>query len=714
MSLDEVFAAIDARGLDPKQHGNGWQSRCPAHDDENPSFSFGPGDNGNVVVKCHTGCSFAAIVAGTGLPESAFFPEKHGHAPRRKRDQDPIAEWVIRDGNGEPLAVHKKYLKPDKVKKFFLWFMADGVTPSKKGTANQVKPERLPLYGAHRFQPEGTVFLTEGEKACDALYDQGFVSLGTVTGASSCPCPEALELLRGRDVVFWPDNDAPGRLHRDTVCAAAYPLVRSLKIIDWPEAREKDDAFDYFARGLSADDLKVTDYAPPAVAPIDEPHTDLGIARRFVHAFKDDFRFSSQGWFKWDGFHWARDAQGLVTHTIAAVARQVSDQVKGDDTAYKSALRQESSSRINGAVGLAAVDPALFAAAFDSQPHLLTCKNAIVDLRDGSCRPPRKDALLSRYVPHDYDPEATCPRWERFLKEVCAERQELVTFLHRFVGYCLTGETRENALLLLIGQGRNGKTVFVETLMSVFGDDLAQPAAPGLLIASKNERHPAELMDLHGRRLVIASEVSKHATFSEERVKWLTGGDAIKAREFYGKWQTFRPSHKFIIGLNHLPTVKDPTDGFWRRLRVVPFDVSFKGREDKSLTAALKAEAPGILAWAVRGAAEWNVHGLGDPVVVQAATDEYREEENLLGRFLSAYRQGEERPLKAIHDAFKFWCLAEGEAEPKGGRTLGSDLKAAGWKKRRTSQGVLWSGPGDAELNFPVESDGYTEETEDV
>lgn len=681
MSFDNIRDAFAARG-DIKPRGAGFTASCPAHDDANASLSCEPGADGRTVVKCYVGCSWAAIVAALGLPKSEWFPPK----PARSDGRPLISEWIIRDAAGKALALHRKYRKPDGGKSFE-WYWPDGSVSRKP---NGVDTKALPLYGVHRLTSAEPVVLCEGEKDADAAHAAGLNALGTVCGAGTIPCDEALSVLAGRHVVLWPDNDDGGRTHMQRI--AGRIKAASIRVASDAAAPPKGGAAD--ARDPASVVAAAVAYAPTPAAPeVDEPHTDLGVARRFISSFGGDFRYVAGQWFRWDGSRWAPDNAGLVLHTMASVARSVSVAAGGDEITAKAARKQESSSRVNGATGLAAVDPRIVAPGFDAIPYLLACRNATVDLRTGTAVSPRRDDRLSRAVPHDFDPAAKCPRWERFILEVCAERVDLAAFLRRFLGYVTTGEVTEHALMLATGKGRNGKSTLVETVMHVLGDELAGPAPPGLLIATKNERHPTEIMDLRGRRLVVASEVPKHGTFSEERVKWLTGGDAVKARAMRQDFVAFRPTHKFILLANHLPTVKDPTEGFWRRVRVVPFDVDFRGREDHSLVETLRSEARGILAWLVRAAVDWRSVGLGETPAVSAATADYRQDEDVLGRFLAQWDGGDETTGAAIFAAFKAWSEREGEPEPRSAKVLAADLAALGWTRRRTKAGSFWRRP---------------------
>ncbi len=135
-----------------------------------------------------------------------------------------------------------------------------------------MRTAELPLYGSERLaaaDPSAVVIVTEGEKACDALLERGFVALGTVTGASDTPGLAALEVLRGRDVVLWADYDEPGRAHMARVAAALPGIATSVRVLHWGEV-EKDDAADFFARGGTAEQLDAM------IADAEEPSPSAG------------------------------------------------------------------------------------------------------------------------------------------------------------------------------------------------------------------------------------------------------------------------------------------------------------------------------------------------------------------------------------------------------------------------------------------------------
>ena len=128
--------------------------------------------------------------------------------------------------------------------------------------------------------------------------------------------------------------------------------------------------------------------------------------------------------------------------------------------------------RLRAMVSLASTEPGISAAAdaFDRDPFLLACANGTVDLRTGTLRPHNPADLISLGTDVAYDPDATCPRWLRFLHGVFDGDTDTTTFVRRAVGYSLTGDTREQGLVVLHGAGCNGKSRFIETVQRVVGE----------------------------------------------------------------------------------------------------------------------------------------------------------------------------------------------------------------------------------------------------
>jgi putative DNA primase/helicase len=272
---------------------------------------------------------------------------------------------------------------------------------------------------------------------------------------------------------------------------------------------------------------------------------------------------------------------------------------------------------------------------WDCKPDLLPCLDGVVHLPTGEFRAGRPERKLTLATPHPFDPDAPAPRWLRFLDEIMGGDAELVQFLRRALGYSLTGHTREQVFFILFGKGANGKSRFVEAVRYVLGD-YAHTTAFSTFEDSRQAAHPEALAELDGRRFVAASETRERSTLDEGRIKSVAHGDTLSARLLYqGRFQ-FEPQCKLWLATNHKPRVLDDSKGFWRSVRLIPFQQSFDPDAEPTLGDTLKAEAPGILADMVRAAREWYAHGIQAPEIVMAGAEEWRADADPLGEWLAA------------------------------------------------------------------------------
>jgi putative DNA primase/helicase len=428
------------------------------------------------------------------------------------------------------------------------------------------------------------------------------------------------------------------------------------------------------------------------------PLTDSGNAERLVALHGDTLRHVS-GWGKWygfDGVRWAHDdaaAYRAAKATARATLRQATT-IADDDRRKRIigfATKSESRSSIEATVSLARheVGVAIASDRLDADRMLLNVSNGTIDLRSGELREHRRTDMLTRLAPVAYDAQAACPTWDASLLRWMADDAELVSFLQRLVGYTLTGEIREHVLAFLFGDGANGKSTFLATLHAMLGD-YASPAPRGLLFRSRGERHPTELATLFGRRFVTCSEIEEGQLFDEALTKDLTGGDPIECRRMREDFWSFAPSHKLFLAGNHKPTVRGDDEGIWRRMRLVPWSVVIPEAErDPMLVEKLRAELPGILAWAVRGCLAWQTNGLGAPAVVRDATAAYRSENDALGEFLRlhvTFEAGATIARRDLREKYESFCKDNG-SEPFGAKRFAGRLRERGVAEAKVRQG---------------------------
>jgi putative DNA primase/helicase len=270
----------------------------------------------------------------------------------------------------------------------------------------------------------------------------------------------------------------------------------------------------------------------------------------------------------------------------------------------------------------------------DANAWLLNVKNGILDLRSGELSPHKPTDLITRVADVRFDRRAKADSFKKFLARVLPD-EETRLFLQRFIGYSLTGDVGERVFVVCYGGGRNGKSVLLRIIQAMLGK-YSTTCAPGLLMARKDEAHPADVADLFGARLAVASEVKKGRTFDEEKVKRITGNDMLKARRMRENFWEFLPTHKIILATNHKPRVADATDSFWDRIALIPFDVRIDdGEVDRSLAERLiKEELSGILTWAMEGCLAWQKEGLRIPKAIVDATRAYRASQDVVGGFV--------------------------------------------------------------------------------
>jgi putative DNA primase/helicase len=260
-----------------------------------------------------------------------------------------------------------------------------------------------------------------------------------------------------------------------------------------------------------------------------------------------------------------------------------------------------------------------------------------------------------------------CPLWLNFLKRITNDDVDLQTFLQRVAGYCLTGWNREDVFFFFFGTGRNGKGTFLNTLAAIF-NDYAKTAPSEMFLASHGERHPADLAMLRGARLVVASETESGKRWAESRVKSLTGGDRVCCRFMRQDFFEYQPQFKLIVCGNHKPTLRNVDEAMRSRFYLVPFKVTIPVEErDKKLADRLRAEWPAILRWCIEGCLQWQQEGLNPPAAVTDASDEYMEDQDVIGRWLSeCCVQGHqfEAASKGLFSNFKDWAQESNEYIP--------------------------------------------------
>jgi len=436
--------------------------------------------------------------------------------------------------------------------------------------------------------------------------------------------------------------------------------------------------------------------------------TDAGNAESFVLLHGREFCFVKElgKWLRWDGVRWVEEDEEahLVMLETARIRNRLALSIEDVDRRRKFqnwANTSEMNFRVNAALSFGEYMLPRKFNEFDTEPYVLCCENGIINLRTGEFRQATLSDWVYKSCEVTYDRDAQCPRWIQFLNEIFPNNSGLIGFIKRAVGYTLTGDVTEQCLFLCHGSGANGKNVFFDTLGNLTGD-YGQTTSSSTFKEAKNEGNNAtpEVARMAGARLVKSIEVKEKAPMNIERIKNLTGvtggtGDRITARFLFRDPFEFVPQFKIWIAVNHLPVVNDTSIAIWRRIHKIPFNAYFPpGVADPNLPMTLKGELSGILNWAIEGCLEWQRDRLHPPEVVLNATNEYRQESDIVGRFLN--EETETQPdtqvqSAVLYDKFKKWCENQGENSVTQ-KEFTLEMNRKGYRKERRKNAIYWVG----------------------
>lgn len=661
-----IIAALgDARRV---EGGTELEFRCPSHADERPSAQYNASRGLWHCKVCGAGGSDRSLAEALGIK-----------IERREPKATIAATYDYRAADGTLL-----YQAVRLIPKDFRQRRPDGAG----GWVWSLKGVELVLYRLPELRaaaPGARVYVVEGEKDAESLAALGAIATTNAMGAGKWRQSYNAD-LSGFEVVVLPDNDKAGREHGTAVAQSLSRDGITVRVLSLAGLSDKGDVSDWIANGGSLDELeRLADAAPVwvgAVAPDPaEPDalihsfacTEAGNGELFAHLYGERARYDWKRarWLVWLGQRWGSDPTGLLYKWALESARRrarAAESIENPDLrrrTYLWSIQSESYARLSTTLLQAQKEAPIadLGEAWDQHPLLLGAENGVINLATGELRAGRPDDRITLSCGLHYDPLAAAPRWERFISEIMCGDEEMIAYLQRLVGYCLTGSTREQIWALLHGRGSNGKSTFLNVLSWLAGD-YGGVLSMQTIEKGKAQAIPADMAALAGKRLVTASETSETATLNEGRIKALTGGDSITARELYARQFTYVPVLKLLVGLNHLPRVDDDSEGFWRRVHRVPFARQFEAHErQRDLDEVLRGELPGILAWAVRGAVEWNKTGLRPPDAVLLATADYRIQADPLGSFIAecCVLGSDKRAARgALYQAYGAWCDAQG------------------------------------------------------
>lgn len=649
-----------------KAHGDEIDFCCVVHEEKRASASW---NRGKHAWKC-LGCG-----EGGSTNDLARLLAIDVQSPRQRMEQTQVVatyDYVDEDGN-------LRYQKVRYLPKDFRIRQpnGNGWLPSRKGQPHLLY--RLPGV----INSTGRVYIVEGEKDADTLARLGLTATTSADGATlptsrnrtpAIKWNDSLNhWLEGRDVVVVPDLDEAGVYTATVLAGKLSTVASSVRYLQLPgdvTPAHGYDVSDWVGDGGTAEELEALADAAPLIEPPAEPTTsstnllifpcnDAGNAELFAELHGDSVRYlwDADRWLVWRGHYWHGRVDGeIFTKTIQAArarAHAAVDAASGSlrDANAKWAHSSESAGKIDACIKLArSVSPISDpGTGWDENPALIGGETAVANLIRGEYQDGKQSDRITLSTGIAFDPAATCPRWEQFLVEVFGDDPALLAFIQRAVGYSITGSSKEQVWFLLYGAGSNGKSTFVDTIYRLLGDYAGD--TPAATITSNTGfttggAATPELAALRGKRFITCSETEEMAKLSASRLKMLVGDNPITARALHKMPVTFPVSFKLWLTTNHLPKIDDDSEGFWRRVRLIPFLRTFSGAaRDNDLENKLRSELPGIFNWALAGAKSWYAHGLGTPPSVMLATNQYRQAADPIQEWMS------DRVL--IHDAFK-------------------------------------------------------------
>ncbi len=452
---------------------------------------------------------------------------------------------------------------------------------------------------------------------------------------------------------------------------------------------------------------------------------EQGDAELFSLLFTDKAAYdhSEKSWYLWRGKFWEVDGKREVIGMMNRVAAEYLDRAgeergKGNTELSNQfvdrAKQLQALRRITNVLTLATSLPrlALSGSEWDTASMMLPVANGIIDLSTGTFRESRSDDYIRAFSPVEWRGlDTPSPLWDATLQAIFNDDAELIAFMQRLFGYAITGETKEQILPILWGEGANGKSTIMDTLSAVLGDSVCfNTQADSLMDVRQNDGDAARpfVVSLRNKRLIWASESKEGQKLNAGLVKQLTGDGYITARALFGNPVTFKQTHKIIMLTNHSPRIPDSDDyAMWRRVIRIPFAVRFMNnpklpherKQDKDLLSKLRNEYPGIIAWLVRGCLAWQREGLNPPTAVIESTEKYREDEDLTGQFCDerlTIGDGYEVPAGELYRAYSLWCDGYGY-NPMSARAFGQRMtrrfgdtvpKWTGGKSQRAYIGV--------------------------
>lgn len=431
---------------------------------------------------------------------------------------------------------------------------------------------------------------------------------------------------------------------------------------------------------------------------------DTGNAQRMNDVFSDSLRYSftDKRWLYYTGSKWQYDNKGIVFTCADEIlvrmnkeyelwAKKDGGSMLNDFQKHKKKTRSNvaKTAMIREFQHLVPIAPS----ELDTHKTLVNCPDSVINLENGEILGNSPDLYMTKMLGTSMPENPRKPeKWLNFLDDIFNCDKELIRYVQKALGYCLSGLTTEQCVFFLYGTGRNGKSTFLEIVRKIMGDYATNIQPESIMIKQNSGNANSDIARLRGARLVTSAEPNEGMRLNEGLIKQLTGDDMVTARLLYGNEFEYRPEFKLWTATNHKPTIRGTDLGIWRRIHIIPFTVTIpEDKVDRNLSGKLSEELPDILAWIVEGYKLWRAEGLHKPKVVDDAVKEYRNEMDVIEAFLSSeyVQQGGEVKSNQLYAVYCKWAEINNEykmSSTKFGREI-----AKRYEKKRTN-GIFYVG----------------------
>lgn len=424
----------------------------------------------------------------------------------------------------------------------------------------------------------------------------------------------------------------------------------------------KDDDFQIYILDQEVEEVKNKFYS----------YDDTGNAERFTDMFGEVLRYSyiRKGWYYYDGKKWVIDQEGKIKN----LADKVIEKMKQEKVFVADGMDEEDAKKqfrkhlkytrnhsgktnmIKESEHLLSIQPQQF----DKDLHLFNVQNGYLNLKTGELHEHDRKKYFTKISNVEYTDKADCPLWNDFLLQIFNGDKQLIEYIQRAVGYSLCGSTEEQMMFILYGNGRNGKSVFLDIVTELFGDYSTNIQPQSIMVKQMSSNANPDIAKLAGTRLVTTTEPGEGMRFDEGLIKQLTGGDKISARFLYEDEFEYIPQFKLWMATNHKPIIRGTDDGIWRRMAIIPFTVQIpENKVDKKLTHKLKRELNAILHWAVEGYLMWQREGLKEPQIIKDQREDYRGEMDVVQGFINeccVMNSHSSVQASVLYQAYKSWA----------------------------------------------------------